>query len=99
MVERYRTAVVPRAREAYQTYLTNFRQMAAAYPQALIAQRTLFQVEVEYARALVQLRDTTVRLRGFLLDGGLDPLSRPGDGTEGLKLRAPSEATADPDNK
>lgn len=99
MVERYRTAVVPRAREAYQTYLGNFRQMAAAYPQVLIAQRTLFQVEVEYARALVQLRDTTVRLRGFLLDGGLDPLSRPGEGTEGLKLRAPSEATADPDNK
>lgn len=97
MVERYRTAVVPRAREAYQTYLANFRQMAAAYPQVLIAQRTLFQVEVEYARALVRLRDTTVRLRGFLLDGGLDPLSRPGGATEGFKLRAPSEATGDPD--
>ena len=99
MVERYRTAVMPRAREAYQTYLGNFRQMAAAYPQVLIAQRTLFQVEVEYARALVQLRDTTVRLRGFLLDGGLDPLSRLGEGAEGFKLRAPSEATGDSDNK
>lgn len=99
MVERYRTAVVPRAREAYQTYLANFRQMAAAYPQALIAQRTLFQVEVEYARALVQLRETAVRLRGFLLDGGLDPLSRPGEGTEGIKLRAPSEASGEPDNR
>ena len=99
MVERYRTAVVPRAREAYRMYLANFRQMAAAYPQVLIAQRTLFQVEVEYARALVQLRETTVRLRGFLLDGGLDPLSRPGEGTEGFKLRAPSEATGDSDNR
>jgi outer membrane protein, heavy metal efflux system len=72
MVERYRTQVVPRAREAYRTYLTNFRQMAAAYPQVLIAQRTLFQVEVEYAQALVQLRESVVRLRGFLLEGGLD---------------------------
>lgn len=99
MVERYRTAVVPRAREAYRMYLANFRQMAAAYPQVLIAQRTLFQVEVEYARALVQLRETTVRLRGFLLEGGLDPLSRPGEGTEGFKLRAPSEATGDSDNR
>jgi len=72
MVERYRTQVVPRAREAYRTYLTNFRQMAASYPQVLIAQRTLFQVEVEYAQALVQLRESVVRLRGYLLEGGLD---------------------------
>jgi outer membrane protein, heavy metal efflux system len=72
MVERYRTQMVPRAREAYRTYLTNFRQMAAAYPQVLIAQRTLFQVEVEYAQALVQLRESVVRLRGYLLEGGLD---------------------------
>ena len=72
MVERYRTQVVPRAREAYRTYLTNFRQMATAYPQVLIAQRTLFQVEVEYAQALVQLRESVVRLRGYLLEGGLD---------------------------
>ncbi|HEX6045237.1 MAG TPA: TolC family protein [Pyrinomonadaceae bacterium] len=93
MVERYRAQVVPRARDAYRTYLTNFRQMAAAYPQVLIAQRTLFQVEVEYARALIQLRESAVGLRGFLLEGGLDPLSRPGEGTEGIKLRAPSEAT------
>ncbi len=98
MVERYRTQVVPKAREAYRTYLANFRQMAAAYPQVLIAQRTLFQVEVEYARALVQLRQTAVGLRGFLLEGGLDPISRPGEGTEGFKLRAPSEATGDSDN-
>jgi cobalt-zinc-cadmium efflux system outer membrane protein len=97
MVERYRTQVVPRAREAYRMYLTNFRQMAAAYPQVLIAQRTLFQVEVEYARALVQLRESAVGLRGFLLDGGLDPLSRLGDRTEGLKLRSPNEATGESD--
>lgn len=99
MVERYRTQVVPRAREAYRTYLINFRQMAAAYPQVLIAQRTLFQVEVEYARALIQLRESAVGLRGFLLEGGLDPLSRPGEGTEGFKLRSPSEATGETNNK
>ena len=93
MVERYRTQVIPRARQAYQMYLSSFRQMAAAYPQVLIAQRTLFQVEVEYARALIDLRQSAVSLRGFLLEGGLDPLTRPGEGTEGIKLRSPSEAT------
>ena len=72
MVERYRIKMVPRAREAYRTYFTNFRQMAAAYPQVLIAQRTLFQVEVDYAKALVELRESMVRVQGFLLEGGLD---------------------------
>ncbi len=100
MVERYRTQVVPRARQAYQMYLSNFRQMAASYPQVLIAQRTLFQVEAEYARALVQLRQSAVGLRGFLLEDGLDSIGRPGDSgerTEGFKLRSASEATGDPD--
>lgn len=92
MVERYRTQVVPRAREAYRTYLVNFRQMAAAYPQVLIAQRTLFQVEVEYAKALMQMRESAVGLRGFLLEGGLDSVSRPGEAREGFRLRASGEA-------
>lgn len=99
MVERYRTQVVPRAREAYQTYLVSFRQMAASYPQVLIAQRTLFQVEVEYARALVQLRERAVALRGFLLEGGLDPVGRPGDGAEGFNIRGANEATGNSDNR
>lgn len=82
--ERYRTRVIPRARQAYEMYLGNFRQMAAAYPQVLIAQRTLFQVEAEYARSLMELRRGAVGLRGFLLSGGLGALARPGEaGDEG----------------
>ena len=33
-VERYRTKILPKARQAYELYLANFRQMAGAYPQA-----------------------------------------------------------------
>jgi len=76
VVERYRTQIIPRAREAYELQLQNFRGMAAAYPQVLTAQRTLFQVEVEYAKALVQLRAQAVGLRGFLLQDGLEPIMR-----------------------
>ena len=100
MVEKYRTQVVPRARQAYEMYITSFRQMAASYPQVLIAQRTLFQVEAEYARALRNLRQSGVGLRGFLLSGGLDAIGRPGESgerTEGFKLRSASEATGDSD--
>lgn len=97
MAEKYRTQVIPRARSGYEMYLSNFKQMAAAYPQVLIAQRTLFQVEVEYARALIQLHQSAVGLRGFLLTGGLEAVGRPGEFTEGFKLRAPNEATGDSD--
>ena len=90
MAEKYRTLVIPKARAAYDMYLSNFKQMAASYPQVLIAQRTLFQVEVEYARALVQVRHSLVGLRGFLLSGGLDAIERPREPSEGLKLRSPN---------
>jgi cobalt-zinc-cadmium efflux system outer membrane protein len=101
-VEKYRTQVVPRARQAYEMYLGNFRQMAASYPQVLIAQRTLFQVEVEDARALVELRRGAAGLRGFLLEGGLNAVGRPGEGgerTEGFQLRSASDASGDSDNQ
>ena len=76
VVERYRTQILPRAREAYELQQQNFRAMAVAYPQVLTAQRTLFQVEVEYAKALVQFRAQAVGLRGFLLQDGLEPIMR-----------------------
>jgi len=79
VVERYRTQIIPRAREAYELNLQNFRAMAAAYPRVLTAQRTLFQVEVEYAKALVQLRAQAVGLRGFLLQDGLETIMRSGE--------------------
>lgn len=99
MAEKYRTEVIPRARKAYEMYLGNFRQMAAAYPQVIIAQRTLFQVEVEYARALMGVRQSGVNLRGLLLSGGLDAVGMGGERTEGMMLRGGSEATGDSDNR
>jgi cobalt-zinc-cadmium efflux system outer membrane protein len=95
VAEKYRTQVIPAARAAYEMYLGNFRQMAASYPQVLIAQRTLFQVQVEYARALVELRRSRVSLRGFLLAGG----GLGGETTEGFKLRSASEAAGDSDDR
>ena len=101
--ERYRTQVIPRARQAYQMYLSNFRQMAAAYPQVLIAQRTLFQVEVEYALSLMELRRAGVGLRGFLLMGGLEAVGRPGESmaesTERLNIGMGIEEGGEPDNR
>jgi outer membrane protein, heavy metal efflux system len=69
---RYEQQIVPEAQSTYDTYLRNFRGMAAAYPQVLIAQRTLFQVRADYVGALVSAWENAVLLRGYLLNGALD---------------------------
>ncbi|MGH9697409.1 MAG: TolC family protein, partial [Bryobacteraceae bacterium] len=37
---RYKDEMIPRAKRAYQLYLTKYQQMGAAYPQVLVSQRT-----------------------------------------------------------
>lgn len=84
VVSRYEQQIIPRAQRAYDLYLTRFRQMAASYPQALIAQRTLFQARADYVGALVDVWQNAVALQGFLLAGGLDaPMGVEGRGEAG----------------
>lgn len=68
----YEKQIVPNAQAAYEMYLKNFRGMAAAYPQVLIAQRTLFQVRADYITALVDTWQNAILLQGYLLSGALD---------------------------
>ncbi len=68
----YQEQIIPRAQQAYELYLTSFKQMAAAYPQVLISQRTFFQVRAEYTRALVDVWQNAAQLQGFMLTGALD---------------------------
>jgi cobalt-zinc-cadmium efflux system outer membrane protein len=74
-VQQYKTEMLPRAEQAYQLYRTSYQQMAAAYPQALISQRTLFQLEADYVQALESAWQSAVAIRGF---GLVDGLSMPG---------------------
>jgi cobalt-zinc-cadmium efflux system outer membrane protein len=70
--DQYKQEVLPKAQRAYELYLNNFRQMAAAYPQALIAQRNLFQLQDEYVNALVTAWQRSVEIQGLLLTGGVE---------------------------
>ena len=63
----YRTKILPKARQAHELYLSNFRQMAGAYPQALVAQRTLLQLQISYITVLVQTWQRYSEIQGFLL--------------------------------
>ena len=64
--------MIPRAQKAYDLYLNSFRQMAAAYPQVLIAQRNLFHLQEDYVTALVKTWRNAIEIRGLLLSGGLE---------------------------
>jgi cobalt-zinc-cadmium efflux system outer membrane protein len=75
IVETYKKEVIPRAEEAYQLYLAKFQEMAAAYPQVLIAQRAALQAGVEYIGALENFWRAVIPLRGYLLMDGLDARS------------------------
>jgi cobalt-zinc-cadmium efflux system outer membrane protein len=75
--EAYRSDVLPRAEQSYQQYLARYRQGAAAYPQVLIAQRTLFQATDQYIDAAASAWTSALALQGWLLTGGLDSAASP----------------------
>jgi cobalt-zinc-cadmium efflux system outer membrane protein len=70
--EAYRTDILPRAEEAYRLYLMRYREMAAAYPQVLVAQRTFFEMSNEYLVSLNDAWRAALQLQGLLAGDGLD---------------------------
>ncbi len=94
-VERYRNHMIPRARKAYELYLKSYGGMAAAYPQVLISQRTLFQLQTDYIVALENLWGNSIALKGFLLTDGLEAPSRAGEMDQPVReLNVPSPTSS-----
>jgi len=69
--ERYSKEIIPRAQRAYELYLLKYRNMAGAYPEVLVSQRTLFQAKDAYIRTLGEIWTTSVQLQNYLLADGL----------------------------
>ena len=78
-VDRYRNRMIPNAENAYRLYLEKYANMTAAYPQVLIAQRTLFQLKTDYVAALESAWLNAISLKGFMLTDGLDAPTAPGE--------------------
>jgi cobalt-zinc-cadmium efflux system outer membrane protein len=70
--DRFKNEMVPKATRAYQLYLDKYRQIGSAYPQVIVSQRTLVQLEVGYIRALENLWRNATALQNFTLSGGLE---------------------------
>jgi outer membrane protein, heavy metal efflux system len=77
-VDRYKNQMIPRAQKAYGMYTKKYQDMAAAYPQVLIAQRTLMQLEVSYIAALENFATSSLSLQSYLLTDGLESPAQPG---------------------
>ncbi len=69
--ESLRTETLPTAQKAYDLYMKSFKERRAAWPQVLVAQRTVYQLSEDYNRSLVEVRRAEVEVRGLLLTGGL----------------------------
>ena len=79
IVERYKGRTLPNAQKAYDLYLHKYHEGAAAYPQVLIAQRTLFQLQTAYISALENAWMGAAALQGLLLTDPLDLPAGPGE--------------------
>jgi cobalt-zinc-cadmium efflux system outer membrane protein len=77
-VDRYKNQMIPRAQKAYEMYTKKYQEMAAAYPQVLISQRTLMHLEVSYITALEGFATSSLSLQSYLLTDGLESPSQPG---------------------
>ena len=94
-VEKYQNRMIPRAQKAYDLYVKSYGKMAAAYPQVLISQRTLFQLQSDYIAAMETLWGNSIALRGFLLTDGLEAPSRPGGMDQPVReLNVPSSTSS-----
>jgi cobalt-zinc-cadmium efflux system outer membrane protein len=66
----FRGGILDRARQSYAQYLSRYQQMMAAYPQVLMAQRTLFQLEDDYVDTLDRAWESAVAIQTLQVDGG-----------------------------
>ena len=70
-VETWQKDTIPTAEKAYELYLKSYKERRSAWPQVLVAQRTVYQLSEDYTRSLMELRRAEVAVRGLLLTGGL----------------------------
>ena len=73
-VRDFRSESLPLARRAFEVQQENFRQRRAAWPQVLVAQRTLVELDQDYVQSLLELRRAEVEIGGMLM---IDGLSQP----------------------
>ncbi len=89
--ERYRDQLLPRAERAHDLYVIKYQQMAAAYPQVLMSERTALRLRVAYLDALKEEWRAAIALQNDTLEGGLDMPVSSGSAETAINLPSGSE--------
>jgi len=89
--DRYKAELLPRASKAYRLYLKKYQEMAQAYPQVLVSQRTYFQLKMGYLMALQDVWRSAVALQNFTLSGALGRTSTSGPAMTSLSPSSSGE--------
>lgn len=76
-VERYRSDILPNARESLELVRQGYRLGEFNYQALLLAQRTYFQTNLAHLESQRQLRISAIAIEGLLLTGGLEPPGSP----------------------
>lgn len=84
--DRYKTQLIPRAARAYELYLKKYQDMAQAYPQVLVSQRTYFQLQIGYITALHDVWRSAIALQNYTLSGALRAPVSSGSSTTTINL-------------
>ncbi|MCU1328761.1 MAG: TolC family protein [Bryobacterales bacterium] len=63
----YKDEMLPRAQQAYKMYQATYQKMQSAWPQTLLSQRTLFQLEVDYVAALEATWTAALQIQTYAL--------------------------------
>jgi cobalt-zinc-cadmium efflux system outer membrane protein len=93
--DRYRTEILPRLQRAYALMTTQYGEMTASFIRVLNLQRTLYESETDYIKALEHAWTCSVALRGFLLDGSLsESTSTRGSFTSEIESNRPTAPKA-----
>ena len=71
-VEAYSSSIVPNAKESWRLANIGYEAGHFGYLTLLTAQRTFFEVSLEYLASLQQFWARSVELEGMLLSGGLE---------------------------
>ncbi|RXH55989.1 TolC family protein [Granulicella sibirica] len=79
----YRSSILPRATRASQLYEAKYNEMAQAYPQVLVARRTVLELQLRYIGALAAMWQIGSSLENGTLSGGLNGPRTFGGGVAG----------------
>ncbi|HUS20210.1 MAG TPA: TolC family protein [Terriglobales bacterium] len=96
--DRYRQQMLPRAQQAQELMAKRYDEMAAAYPQVLVAKRGYLQMQLEYIGALERWWSSGIDLQSFMLTDALESPARAGEMDRSIReVNLPTGRTPSPE--